>query len=369
MIDTHSVLTVTGGLGIGGSQQIAAAVAGHLSEEGFHVDLRNLGRSGPYEDSLPDSVRVRQAREFKRPSRRIPWLVGGWVADQFRIAMGRYSVVHSHLVGSTLYALPFAALRSRPWVVTYHGALSPMRLRLARLMAPFQDAIVAVSGPVAEMLITEGRLPRQKVHVIHNGIEVADPLGQPSKSQSMGGDDAVVVGCIGHVAEHKGQMTLLEAFLLVRKELPSAQLMFVGDGPMLASLQAATQRLELAGSVGFLGQRSDARSLLQGFSVLVVPAKYEGFNLTILEAWAAGVPVVATAAGGPAELIANGVDGFLVPTEDPDAMGRGILQALSDESVIRNAREKFTHGFTSEVMGAEYSRLLGSLANRKLDSA
>src|SRR6185436_14263328 len=194
-------------------------------------------------------------------------------------------------------------------------------------------SIIAVSHELRDYMI-ESRFPRERVRVIHNGIEpasAASPLDRRKARLLLGLDErAFVVTTVARLDPVKDLVTLLDAFAIVRKRAPGAQLVIVGDGPERQRLEARASHDDLAGSVRITGYRSDVRALLPAADVYVSSSISEGVSLTILEAMAAGVPVVATAVGGTPEIRADGEGGLLVPGRDADQLASAILSLAVD---------------------------------------
>lgn len=142
---------------------------------------------------------------------------------------------------------------------------------------------------------------------------------------------------VGALDRHKGIDVLLEAWIRVEEEFPEADLIIAGDGPWRNRLERLVQELWVQGGISLAGQvsRSDIKEYLDDSSLLVLPSRSEGLGRVILEAFARGRPVVATAVGGIPELIEHGHNGLLVPPEDPSALADAIVELLSDRRRIR----------------------------------
>jgi glycosyltransferase involved in cell wall biosynthesis len=159
----------------------------------------------------------------------------------------------------------------------------------------------------------------------------------------------------------------LKAVARVAKVVPRARFIVAGDGPLRAELEALVGRLGLEQNVYFLGFRSDPRALIGLLDVLVVPSHTEGAPLVVLEAMAAGVPVVASAVGGIPDQVRHGEDGLLVPPGDPAALGDAVLELLGDPGLARRmgaagsrkAATDFSHATMVERAVKVYRTALG----------
>ncbi|WP_407691110.1 glycosyltransferase [Rubrobacter marinus] len=144
---------------------------------------------------------------------------------------------------------------------------------------------------------------------------------------------------IARLQPEKGVASFLKAAASVAEELPAARFVVVGDGPMREELHALAGRLGVRDRVLFLGFRPDAQALLGLLDVVAVPSVSEGTPLVVLEAMAAGVPVVASSVGGIPDQIRPGSEGILVPPGDPRALGDGLLEVLRDPELARRMGE------------------------------
>ena len=175
--------------------------------------------------------------------------------------------------------------------------------------------------------------------------------------------DGTVVGNVARLAEQKGQRTLLDAATLVRARRPDVRFAIAGDGELRDELEE--QAKQLGDHVVMLGNRSDVPDLLASFAVFAYPSRFEGLCLAVLEAQAAGVPVVATPVGGIRETVIDGETGFLVPVGDARALADRILQVLEhpdDARRVAAAARRRVQRFSEERMVAETLALYDELA-------
>ena len=255
-------------------------------------------------------------------------------------------VVHCHHYSPYVYGLLATALRPRVKLVfTEHGRLSngapSLKRRLVNpLLSLWPGRVCAVSNDLKQFMVAEG-FPERKVEVVYNGI---DPGERPRSAQCVAArealgirKDAFVVGTVGRLDPVKNLHALLRAHAVVNAHHPDAQVVVVGEGPERASLEDEARRLGIAHAVTFAGHRSDVRLLMSGFDVYVNSSSYEGVSLTILEAMAATLPVVATRVGGNPEVVINHETGLLV---------EGHARALADAvlALASDARGRHTMG-------------------------
>jgi glycosyltransferase involved in cell wall biosynthesis len=274
-------------------------------------------------------------------------------------------VVHCHHYSPFVYA-SIARLWSPHLkiVFTEHGRLSDAgpsakRRTANRILSHAPRTVVTVSSELKEHLVAEG-FSTNRVNVIYNGIDVGplpDASARARVRQQIGVDDAtVVVGTVARLDPVKDLPTLVRGVARAAAERPML-LLVIGDGQERLRLEAAVRDAGIGTSVRFLGHRDDARDLLAGCDVYANSSISEGISLTILEAMAAGLPVVATRVGGTPEVV-DASCGRLVPARDPQALAAPLVE-LAGARGLRTAlgqaaRARVEQRFTLDRMIAEY---------------
>jgi glycosyltransferase involved in cell wall biosynthesis len=244
-----------------------------------------------------------------------------------RLRQLRPAILHTHNPGSQRVGVPARLLSRVPVLVhTKHGRNHPekaLAVAINRWLARYSDQVVAVSEDASRVAVEVERIPEAKVRVIHNGVDLADRL-PPSEWQGWS-PRGITVSRLDPV---KDQVTMLRAVRRVVDECPEFRLEIVGDGPSRASLEEACVELGLTEHVAFLGYRTDVDRLLRRPLVFLLSSVTEGISLTLLEAMAAGLPVVATDVGGNREVVANGITGVLVRPRAPEALAGAVLKLI-----------------------------------------
>lgn len=215
-------------------------------------------------------------------------------------------------------------------------------------MTHIVDRIVCVSDGVSASLRAAGT-PPGKLAVVRNGIDpLPKPLNRDLARQDLRlPDEARLILTVGRFTEQKGYRFLAEAAAPVVQQCPEVRLLWVGDGPEREPLRRQVDRLGLSEHVHFLGRRDDVPRLLGAADLFVLPSLFEGLPLVVLEAMAAGLPVIGTRVCGTEEAIRDGVTGRLVPPADSRALACALLDALTRPGVAagwgaaaRRARER-----------------------------
>jgi glycosyltransferase involved in cell wall biosynthesis len=273
---------------------------------------------------------------------------------------------HSSKAGFLLRVAAAARGRSARCLFTPHGwsfwaatgATARAYLELERVAARWCRVIVAVSEHERDAGLAAGVGRPEQYRVVRNGIDLARFGAAPSPVAGR-------IVMLARLAPPKRHDLALRALELVRRRLPEAELLVVGDGPGRPALERRAGELGLTAAVRLLGTRSDVPELLASASCLLLASDYEGCPLSVIEAMAAGVPVVGTAVGGLSELVADGVTGHLVPPGDADALGRALETVLADSAAARRlgeaGRERARRELGRERMAARVTALYEEL--------
>lgn len=244
----------------------------------------------------------------------------------------KIDVVHSQTRVTQIMGEHYSRRLGVPHVSTCHGFF---KNRLSRRLFPcWGRKVIAISQPVFQHLREDFKVPEQKIALIPNGIDLSQ-FYLPSQSQRdeirqkyklMHGP---VIGIIARLSDVKGHDVLVHAFRLVLNDFPNATLMIVGEGPMEDPLHRLVEGLDLTKHVQFLKVVDRTAELLPLFDVFVMPSLQEGLGLSVLEAQAMGLPVVASRVGGLPDIIEHNRTGLLVEPRNPQALAQGIVEILS----------------------------------------
>jgi glycosyltransferase involved in cell wall biosynthesis len=255
-----------------------------------------------------------------------------------------------------------------------HTTGYPNRIeRLNRLLAPVTDAFIAVAGPHGRYLVDDGGCPAHKVRVIPNGVDVDrfHPRWPDSPLQQELGitPGTPVVGVVAALRPEKNLELFVEAAALIRLQVPDARFVIVGDGPERASIEGRIAELSLDGAVHLLGSRDDVPEVLSLFDVFLLSSRMEANPVSLLEAMASEVPVVAPRVGSIPETVEDGKSGMLVEPGDAQAMAGKVLGLLSDrrraEAMGRAGREQVIARSSVERMVEGYEGLIEEIYRAK----
>lgn len=298
--------------------------------------------------------------------------VGALMRARKLLGQARGGVLHTHNAAAHYHAVAASlGLGLERVVNTRHGmgASDPRSRRewLYRRSMGRTDAVVAVCESARRQLEQQGVRPRSDLLAIPNGIRVerfavATQASRAALVAELGlAAGTRLIGTVGRLNWAKDQASLIRAFRLVHEAMPDTALVLAGEGGLRGALEAEAARQGVADAVRFLGDRSDVERLLRGFDLFALSSLTEGYSVALLEACASALPIVATDAGGNAEIVRHGINGLLVPAADPLALAEGMRALLQDPprlASMANAGRAWALAEGSfRTMAQRYSRL------------
>jgi glycosyltransferase involved in cell wall biosynthesis len=265
----------------------------------------------------------------------------------------RIDIVHAHDYKTDLLALLLGRAERVIPLTTSHGWTGNSWKEVIyygadKRLCAWYPHVIAVSSDIRNELIRTGSRP-ERVTVVLNGIDhekfTRDPARVPAARAAFGVPDGVIaLGAIGRLEEQKRFDLLMQAFARLRQERDNLMLLIAGDGSLKAALEAEAARLNLGASCKLLGHCNDVGLVHHALDLFVQSSHYEGTPNAVLEAMAFESPIVATDAGGTAELVIDGVHGLIIPKLDVDAILNGMRTVLADPAAaavrVRAARER-----------------------------
>ena len=236
---------------------------------------------------------------------------------------------------------PLARAAGVPRLVTYVQArntnYSGWQRWLVRKTMPLADRVVVCTRYLGEYVLQAEGATADQIRVIPHGISMngskAFKDSQALRREFNIPSGAPLVGSLGRLTRQKGYDVLLEA--IAHMAQPDVHVLIAGSGEALPGLQAQAERLNLSEQVHFAGYRQDAPDVLHALDVYVQPSRFEGMPNAVLEAMAAGCPIVASGVDGHRELIQDGINGWLVPPEDSQSLAKALVAALSNPEDAR----------------------------------
>lgn len=332
-----SVLWVVKGLGPGGAEHLLAAAAKVHDCEHFRIECAYVL---PFKDHLTGALEaagvVTHCLSARDRDVRWPWRLARVVRA------GGYDVVHVHSpLPASVVRLAVRAMRRRPRVVstehnTWTSFATPTRL-LNRVTSRWDDATFAVSKQTRASM--RGQARKRAVTLVH-GIDVPGTAALAAERDVVRAEhglptDAFVIGTVANFREQKDYPNLLRAARLAVDDGRPWRWLLVGQGPQEQQTRALADELGLGDVLTFTGFRPDGARVMAACDVFTLASQWEGLPVALMEALALGLPVVATAVGGVAETMRDGVDAVLVPPSDPRALADGWAR-VADDNALRS---------------------------------
>jgi glycosyltransferase involved in cell wall biosynthesis len=361
-------------LGVGGITRHILALRAWLRTRGHRVSLAgspdvwvNAGSEADYLD-LP-IARV-GGGGGSLPRRLVALITAAWRLRRW-LRRNRVDVMHAHDSAPALVAALARIGMDVPLVVTYHGSESERIAGFGRI-ARACDLVVTPSHKSAEDLALIGRVPPEKLRVIGLGVSPPPPVSDEDVARlraELLGDGSRLIVTIVRLAHQKGIDILIEVVAELMKVHPTWRFVVAGDGPDEARLKALAKARGVTPSLRFLGRTSEPHLLLRAADLFLLTSRWEALPFTIVEAFQAGTPAVATACSGVVELIDDRV-GRAVPIGDVAAICAAVEDVLSDEARRRTMAEAalFRAGedrFNPDWVHPQFEKLYLGLAGRE----
>lgn len=338
-----SVVHVVLSLDVGGLERVVLDLirdGGHLGQRVSVLCLERPGTLAGQAEAMGSRVVSAGKRPGLRPGvvRRVAKLLCEVGPD----------VIHTHQVGALAYAGPAARLAGgMPVVHTEHGKHYAMRWRtrmLGGLAGRFADRFLCVSADIAAEVRRHRIVPERKLGVVPNGIDTgrfSGPSDRDAIRSALGiPKDAPVLGTVGRLNEVKRQDRLIRAFSKASGVILGAHLLLVGDGPLIDDLRDLAAGLGLADRVHFVGYQLHPEKYLATMDLFALTSRSEGMPLAVLEAWAAGIPVIASRVGGLPEMVDHGRTGLLFDQEDEEGLAGLLVSLVGDPARARGLAEQ-----------------------------
>jgi glycosyltransferase involved in cell wall biosynthesis len=335
------ILHVIDSLDLGGAQTFLLELVKNLDHSKYLAEVACMHGRGVYAKAFEEAgITVRSLSPGKFPPFYLPKF---WRLMRY----GHYDILHFHLFGANLCAKPLAILAGHPAIIVHDQCNDASREKNPLLLAADafwnrrSDRVIAVSESTRRYLLDREDLPDDLVTMIPNGIdgEAFRPATEPQKRDARNAlglpEDIALIGGVGRLVLQKNFTLFLDvaARLVVRN--PSVVFVIAGTGPQEEELKAKAFTLGLGDHVRFLGHVSDRVSLYHALDMLLMTSDFEGTPMTLLEAMSCGLPVVASAVDGIAEVCKNERDALLVPAREAQGFVSALERVLEEAGLAR----------------------------------
>ncbi|HVQ48144.1 MAG TPA: glycosyltransferase [Gemmatimonadales bacterium] len=326
------VMFLSTSMGMGGADKQLLSAAQLMHAQGHDVCIVSLTELGPMglearsQGIRTESLDMRRGVPDPRGLIRLIRLVRAWKPD----------VLHSHMVHANLMARAVRLFARVPVIVStihniYEGG--PLWMAAYRVSNGLVDHMTIISEAAADRFVKEGIVPRELLTCVPNGVDTerfrqVAPGTREALRSSIGVDDRFVWLAVGRFEIAKDYPNMLHAFAQVCQRDSNAVLLLVGHGSLQQETESLAQSLGLGDRIRFLGVRSDVPEVMAAADGYVMSSAWEGMPIALLEAGAAGLPIVATRVGGNHEVVRDGESGFLVPPRDAAALGQAMLRLM-----------------------------------------
>lgn len=330
-----TICQVLHSLQVGGAEVLAARLARRLrkSYRFLFVCLDRLGSLGEElrAEGFPVEVLDRRPGLDWRSTIRLARL----------LRREQVEILHAHQYTPFFYALTARWLGKRiPVLFSEHGRHFPdyprrKRIFVNRLLLSRRDRVAAVGEAVRQAVIANEGIPAERVGVIYNGIDLETfakkrhDRDETREEIGVGPNDFVVIQ-VARLDYLKDHLTAVRTLDRLASQRPEVRLVLVGEGPEREKIEAEIRQRQLLAHVRFLGLRSDVARLVASADLFLLTSISEGIPLTVIEAMAAGIPVVSTRVGGIGEIVEDGQTGLLAPAGDDSALADRILTLMAD---------------------------------------
>jgi glycosyltransferase involved in cell wall biosynthesis len=341
-------------LNVGGAEELILGASTALPAAGVQTGVVALTRRGPIADEIA-AAGVPLHLVAGQPGPRDP---AAFVRLVRLLQRQQPDVVHTFLIVAGIYGRLAAFAAGVPLVLAAEQNVYARKPRrhalLERGLAARTYRVVACCEVVGRYYQQQVGVPTSKIAVVYNAVRFGrrpQPTdGETARFALKLPPDALVLGTLGRLTEQKSQRMLLQAVASLVRDVPNVVLFLAGDGPLRAELESEAARLRLADRVRFLGVRRDRATLYAAMDVFVLPSRWEGLSLALVEAMGAGRAVVATDVGGNPEVVEDGRTGLLVPPVDAGALADALTRLSRDrllrdslgEAAATDARSRFS---------------------------
>lgn len=354
------ILLITTHLEYGGISSYTVSLAKALAADGHKVWCASSG--GVFTAQLKKNNIAHLTIPIRTKSELSPFLFLCCSRLAALIRQESIDIIHAQTRVAQVLAAALSRQTQVPFVTTCHGFY---RMNIGRQLFPcWGEKVIAISEAVGKHLLLDFYVPQKKIAMIPNGIDVDMFRVSPQRNDENHPDRTV--GIIARLSPIKGHVYLIEAMAQVVREFPDARLFIFGQGNIKYSLVNAAEKFKVIEKVLFLPAISNPAEVLREIDIFVMPSLDEGLGLSLLEAQASGIPVVASNVGGIPTVVRNEISGLLVPPRDAQALAGAIMRIMDDKKLAMrlggrgraDVMEKFNVKFMAKKVEEVYAEVV-----------
>jgi len=341
------ILYIITSSGIGGAEKILYYTATGLDYDKYDISVCSLKKMGEIARALEkQGIAVYCLHMGDRES------FWGWLSSIIAlirlspyIIRIRPTIIHSFLFRANILARIAGYLTGVPIIISSVRVMGGEKkyFHYVEMITSFMvDHYITVSESVKRHIIDKSRISNEKISVIYNGVNIKsqdNAYEQNAKIPFKIENEDRILMTVGRLHEQKGHCYLIQAVSEVRKEFPKVKLLITGEGEEENNLKKLVKSLDLTNEVIFAGLSSDIEGIFPMAELFILPSLWEGLPNALLEAMAAGKPVVATKVGGIPEIVVHGETGILIPPRNPHALAIAIVDLLQDRLKAKDMGE------------------------------
>lgn len=374
MKSPRRVLHVIDSFDLGGAQTFLLDLVKHLDPERFIGEVAAMHGHGVFESSFRKAgIKIHSLSSGKWP----PYYLLNFPRLMHR---GKFDILHFHLFGANLCAKPLAIACGHRAIVVHDQCndatrdQSPLLLAADAMANKGASRIIAVSESVRRYLVEHEDIPPSKIEMIPNGIDAGEFIPASDEQKRLARaklgipEGEFVIGGVGRLVAQKNFSLIPEIAAQIRAWDRKLVFVIAGSGPQEAELRAQAVALGVEKRVRFLGHIADRAALYHAFDALLMPSNFEGTPMTLLEAMASSLPVVASGVDGIAEVCTNGVDALLIPPGEARAFTTALEQLIQEpclrEVLGANARRTILAHYDIRGLVRQVERLYEEILER-----
>lgn len=347
-MNAYPILLIVEDFNIGGLERIVESIYNNLDSNRYRPVIWSIAAGGELANRLiqkGEHIRILNIQTYFNPMNMIKLA--------YLIRKGQYRIVHTHGYFAGVIGRVSAFLARTPIIIAHvHTTgqhLSPRNLWIDNKLSLISDCIICCSRSVKEFVVKCEKVKVEKVKVVYNGVVTpkCDPLDLEKNAAK---NHRIQIVIVASLVINKGHKYLIEAISKLLQKDRDVNLVIVGDGPQRESLKNYAKKLNISRNIQFEGVIHNVHDVLKKSDIFVLPSiNREGLGISIIEAMSLGLPVIGSNIGGIPELIEDGVNGFIVPPRDSNALAEKLEVLIQDKDMRyrmgKKARQCFENGF------------------------